>query len=104
MNEYDSDRIIDLVKKAGFSKTETISETDCYILNTCHIREKSTENYYCKYSHCLKLPPKINMGWFGECPLHFVLVFYSSIDTALTLINSSSKWNSCTKIRNIFSS
>jgi tRNA-2-methylthio-N6-dimethylallyladenosine synthase len=46
MNEYDSDRIIDLVKKAGFSKTEKISETDCYILNTCHIREKSTEKVY----------------------------------------------------------
>ena len=41
MNEYDSNRILDLVKKIGYLPTKNISETDCYILNTCHIREKS---------------------------------------------------------------
>ena len=46
MNEYDSDRILDLVKKAGYFPTKNISETDCYILNTCHIREKATEKVY----------------------------------------------------------
>ncbi len=46
MNEYDSDRILDLVKKAGYIPTKNISETDCYILNTCHIREKATEKVY----------------------------------------------------------
>ena len=46
MNEYDSNRIFDLLKKIGYSKTENISETDCYILNTCHIREKATEKVY----------------------------------------------------------
>ena len=46
MNEYDSDRIFDIVKKIGYSKTENISESDCYILNTCHIREKATEKVY----------------------------------------------------------
>ena len=30
MNEYDSNRIIDLVKKIGFEKTEILEETDCY--------------------------------------------------------------------------
>ena len=46
MNEYDSHRILDLVKKSGYFPTKDISETDCYILNTCHIREKATEKVY----------------------------------------------------------
>ena len=46
MNEYDSNRISHLVKQAGYKKTESLENTDCYILNTCHIREKATERVY----------------------------------------------------------
>ena len=46
MNEYDSDRIADLAKHAGYISTKNISETDCYVLNTCHIREKATNKVY----------------------------------------------------------
>ena len=46
MNEYDSNRIFDTVKKIGFTKTENLDETDCYLLNTCHIREKAKEKVY----------------------------------------------------------
>ena len=46
MNEYDSNRIFDLAKTIGYEKTETISDSDCYVLNTCHIREKATEKVY----------------------------------------------------------
>jgi tRNA-2-methylthio-N6-dimethylallyladenosine synthase len=46
MNEYDSNRIYDLVSIIGFSKTEIKSEADCFVLNTCHIREKATEKVY----------------------------------------------------------
>ena len=46
MNEYDSNRISDLIKQAGYKKTESLENTDCYILNTCHIREKATEKVY----------------------------------------------------------
>jgi len=46
MNEYDSNRISDLVKQIGYKKTESLENTDCYILNTCHIREKATEKVY----------------------------------------------------------
>jgi tRNA-2-methylthio-N6-dimethylallyladenosine synthase len=46
MNEYDSKRILDLTKKINFKVTENISEADCYILNTCHIREKATDKVY----------------------------------------------------------
>ncbi len=46
MNEYDSNRILDLTKKLGYIKTEKCSEADCYVLNTCHIREKATDKVY----------------------------------------------------------
>ena len=46
MNEYDSNRIYDLISTIGFKKTETKSEADCFLLNTCHIREKATEKVY----------------------------------------------------------
>tara|TARA_B110000438_G_C15783430_1_gene637313 strand:+ start:120 stop:1406 length:1287 start_codon:yes stop_codon:yes gene_type:complete len=46
MNEYDSNRIYDLTSKIGFNKTNVKCEADCYVLNTCHIREKATEKVY----------------------------------------------------------
>tara|TARA_B100001121_G_scaffold281426_1_gene274088 strand:+ start:496 stop:1791 length:1296 start_codon:yes stop_codon:yes gene_type:complete len=46
MNEYDSNRIFDLVKKIDYEKTENLEEANCYVLNTCHIREKATEKVY----------------------------------------------------------
>ena len=46
MNEYDSNRIYDTVKKIGFKKTENYEEANCYILNTCHIRDKAKEKVY----------------------------------------------------------
>jgi len=46
MNEYDSNRIYDLTKKIGFNKTQIKDEADCFVLNTCHIREKATEKVY----------------------------------------------------------
>ena len=46
MNEYDSNRILDMVKKIGFKKTENIEESSCYLLNTCHIRDKAKEKVY----------------------------------------------------------
>ena len=46
MNEYDSNRIYDLVSTIGFSKTSIKKEADCFVINTCHIREKATEKVY----------------------------------------------------------
>ena len=46
MNEYDSKRIYDVVKKIGYIKTEKPDEANCYIINTCHIREKATDKVY----------------------------------------------------------
>ena len=46
MNEYDSNRIFDSVKKIGFQKTDNYEDADCYLLNTCHIRDKAKEKVY----------------------------------------------------------
>ena len=46
MNEYDSNRIYDFAKNINYKKTDKIEEADCYVLNTCHIREKATEKVY----------------------------------------------------------
>ena len=46
MNEYDSNRIFDSVKKIGFEKTEKYEDANCYLLNTCHIRDKAKEKVY----------------------------------------------------------
>ena len=46
MNEYDSNRILDLTKKINYVSTKNLEEADCYILNTCHIREKATDKVY----------------------------------------------------------
>ena len=46
MNEYDSNRILDLVKPMGYAATENSLDADCYVLNTCHIREKATDKVY----------------------------------------------------------
>ena len=46
MNEYDSNRIFDLTKKIGYSPTLDIDDSNCIIINTCHIREKATDKIY----------------------------------------------------------
>ncbi len=46
MNEYDSNRIYDTIKKIGYDKTENYENADCYLLNTCHIRDKAKEKVY----------------------------------------------------------
>ncbi len=46
MNEYDSNRIYDLTSVINFKKTDIKKEADCFVLNTCHIREKATEKVY----------------------------------------------------------
>ncbi len=46
MNVYDSNRIYDIAKNIKYEKTEDLKNADCYVLNTCHIREKAREKVY----------------------------------------------------------
>ena len=55
MNEYDSNRIYDSVSELGFVKTTNQSNADCYILNTCHIRDKAKEKVYHEIGRVKKL-------------------------------------------------
>ena len=55
MNEYDSNRIYDAVKEIGYNKTLNQEDADCYILNTCHIRDKAKEKVYHEIGRVKKL-------------------------------------------------
>jgi len=55
MNEYDSNRIYDSLKKIGFEKTYRNDDANCYILNTCHIRDKAKEKVYHEVGRIKKL-------------------------------------------------
>ncbi len=46
MNVYDSDKIIDALKIIGYEKSENLNSADCFVLNTCHIRDKAKEKVY----------------------------------------------------------
>ncbi len=55
MNEYDSNRILDTVKKIGYEKTEKYDDANCYLLNTCHIRDKAKEKVYSEIGRVKKI-------------------------------------------------
>ncbi len=46
MNEYDSNRITDLLSTIDYKRIEEVEKADCFIFNTCHIREKATQKVY----------------------------------------------------------
>ena len=56
MNEYDSNKIFETVKKIGFYKTENLKNANCYLLNTCHIRDKAKEKVYHEIGRVKKKP------------------------------------------------
>jgi len=58
MNEYDSNRIFHSVKKIGFEKTEDQKNADCFLLNTCHIRDKAKEKVYHEIGRVKKIYKK----------------------------------------------
>ena len=64
MNEYDSNRIYDSIKKIGYERSENQNNADCYILNTCHIRDKAKEKVYHEIGRVKKLyKTKKNQLW-----------------------------------------
>ncbi len=47
MNEYDSDRMADVLAAAeGFEKTDSVDEADLILFNTCSVREKAQEKVF----------------------------------------------------------
>jgi len=55
MNEYDSNRIYESISKIGYKKTNEKDNVDCYILNTCHIRDKAKEKVFHEIGRVKKL-------------------------------------------------
>ena len=59
MNEYDSDRMQDLLGVShGFETTENEEEADLILLNTCSIREKAQEKVFHQLGRWKKLKDK----------------------------------------------
>ncbi len=46
MNQYDSEKLNDLLEFNGYKQSNNFEESDIAILNTCHIREKASEKLY----------------------------------------------------------
>ena len=46
MNVYDSNKITDTLKTIGYEKSENLNSANCFVLNTCHIRDKAKEKVY----------------------------------------------------------
>mgnify|MGYP000910649807 CR=1 FL=1 len=70
MNEYDSDRMQDLLNLShGFETTENEDEADLLLLNTCSIREKAQEKVFHQLGRWKKLKaknPNLKIG-VGGC-------------------------------------
>ena len=46
MNEYDSEKLNDLLKFNGYKQSSNFEDSDIAILNTCHLRKKASEKLY----------------------------------------------------------
>jgi tRNA-2-methylthio-N6-dimethylallyladenosine synthase len=66
MNEYDSARMLDLLKQThGYEVTNNEAEADLLLLNTCSIREKAQEKVFHQLGRC---PPRVDdWCWWVRC-------------------------------------
>jgi tRNA-2-methylthio-N6-dimethylallyladenosine synthase len=46
MNQYDSDRIVQVMARRGYDRTERIDTADLILLNTCSVRDKAEQKVY----------------------------------------------------------
>jgi len=47
MNEYDSDKMADVMKAAeGYEPTQNVDEADLILFNTCSVRERAQEKVF----------------------------------------------------------
>ena len=89
MNEYDSNRIYDLTSMIGYTKTDKKEEADCFVLNTCHIREKATEKVYHEIGRVkkifknLKKPTVVISGCVAQAESEEMLKRESYIDIVI---------------------
>ena len=66
MNEYDSDKMVDVLHAAqGYEKTDVVEEADLILFNTCSVREKAQEKVFSdlgRVKHLAKKGVQIGVG------------------------------------------
>ena len=97
MNEYDSDKMVDVLHAAdGYVATQNIDEADLILFNTCSVREKAQEKVFSdlgRIKHLKAKGVKIGVGGcvfirMGEC-LEKILVANESANTITTRMPSA---------------
>jgi tRNA-2-methylthio-N6-dimethylallyladenosine synthase len=68
MNEYDSERVAGLLREQRYELTESASDADLILVNTCAIREKAEDKVFSKLGELAKLKaqrPGVTVGVMG---------------------------------------
>ena len=55
MNEYDSQKINNILYKLGYTKTSLQTDADISLINTCHIRNKAKQKLYSELGKIYKI-------------------------------------------------
>ena len=68
MNEYDSDKMVDVLHAAdGYEKTSNVDEADLILFNTCSVREKAQEKVFSDLGRVKHLKEKGVLIGVGGC-------------------------------------
>ncbi len=68
MNEYDSDKMVDVLRAAdGYEKTSNVDEADLILFNTCSVREKAQEKVFSDLGRVKHLKDKGVLIGVGGC-------------------------------------
>ena len=68
MNEYDSDKMVDVLEAAqGFEPTDNVDEADLILFNTCSVREKAQEKVFSDLGRVKHLKAKGVQIGVGGC-------------------------------------
>jgi len=68
MNEYDSDKMVDVLHAAdGYEKTSDVEEADLILFNTCSVREKAQEKVFSDLGRVKHLKDKGVLIGVGGC-------------------------------------
>lgn len=70
MNEYDSEKMVDVLRASdGYEKTTKVEEADLILFNTCSVREKAQEKVFSdlgRVRHLKEAKPNVRIG-VGGC-------------------------------------
>ena len=75
MNEYDSDKMVDVMRAAqGYEPTQDVEEADLILFNTCSVREKAQEKVFSDLGRVKHLKArgykKVQRTFSREMPRH----------------------------------